>query len=413
MGLGTIGLLFCLFAIICIVRRQFIKKLNFKIDIFFTLSLLLHLMWMIVVILLDGQYQYLVYDDESYYHVAMGTIYIVDGDNLYNYILKFIYDAFGQSSFNGRLVNMFVSLMTIYPLAYLEKELNHETRFGATIFFALSPFQIFISFFEIKDIILMFTYVSAYALTKMMKKDQEKSLGLLIQFMFFCAISEGIRSGMGIIPIAIFILDRLRIGVGISKIQRNISGFIFIILFSTIIYTYFQDYILSQSIRIDNYQKWIFTQFGSTSIYNKFIITDIKDIWKLPICFILYAVQPLNALDGSSRFFGEWGMFAKLIDVPILLMSIRWLHVFVKKEGVYSLMFIIPYTFVSAVNLSNARQGFFLYPIMYLINFYGFSKANSYTASNKILKVINSPCFNKMVIGGLYISWLFIVIIRS
>ena len=126
----------------------------------------------------------------------------------------------------------------------------------------------------------------------------------------------------------------------------------------------------------------------------------------------MYALQPLNALDGSSRFFGEWGMFAKIIDVPILVMAIRWLYVYVKKEKIYSLIFILPYIFVSGVNLTNARQGFFLYPIMYLMCFYGFSRMDGYNGKNSIVRIINSSGFTYALVGTLYVLWLFVIIMR-
>ena len=411
--IGTIGLIVCLCVFIYAIREQVTKDIEQRIDTLLLFALLLRIIWMIVVVFLEEKMQFFVYDDETYYHVAMGSVAIADGDNFYNYILRFIYDVFGKTSLNGRLTNMFASIATIYPLAYLEKSLNEETKFGATTFFAVSPFQVFISFFEIKDIILMFAFVSSYAVLNSIRKRGRISVALIIQIAILCAISEGIRSGMGIIPIAILLFDRVRRGIGANRIQRIVSGIVLIGAFALIVWIYFQDYILSQSVRVEKYQKWIFTQFGSTSFYNKFVVTGIQDVWKLPFCFVLYALQPLNALDGYSRFFGEWGMFAKIIDVPILVMAIRWLYVYVKKEKIYSLIFILPYIFVSGVNLTNARQGFFLYPIMYLMCFYGFSRMDGYNGKSSIIRIINSSGFTYLLVGTIYVLWLFVIIMRA
>ena len=411
-GLGTLGLCFCLLFCLWVVRNQVSRGIEHNIDAIVLLAIFLRIIWMIAVISLENKMQYLVYDDESYYRIAVNSLNIAEGQNIYNYILRFIYQTFGKSTFNGRITNVLASVATLYPVAYLEKSINSETNYGATTFLALSPFQVFISFFEIKDIILMFTFVSSYAVLNSFKQKGKIPVLLIIQLAILCVVSEGIRSGMGVIPIAILLFDRARKGIGANRIQRIVSGLFLIGAFTLIVWIYFQDYILSQSVRVEKYQKWIFTQFGSTSFYNKFVITGIQDIWKLPFCFVLYALQPLNALDGSSRFFGEWGMFAKIIDVPILLMAIRWLYVYVKKEKIYSLMFILPYIFVSGVNLTNARQGFFLYPVMYVMCFYGFSQTNSYLGENRILATFNSKSFNQIIVGMLYIVWLFFVVQR-
>ena len=50
------------------------------------------------------------------------------------------------------------------------------------------------------------------------------------------------------------------------------------------------------------------------------------------------------------------------------LIGARWLTVYVRKEKLFSLLFLLPYAFVSGINLTNARQGFFLYPY-YVFNY--------------------------------------------
>lgn len=407
--LGTIALIVILCVSILLVRRKFFVEIGAKIDRLLVLTIILRLIWMFVVIFSEHKMTFFVYDDESYYRMAMGENFS-DTSNLYTYFLRWLYDVFGQSSLNGRLVNMAFSIMTIYPLAFLEKEMSNDCHYRATKFMALSPFQIFISFFEIKDIILMFTFTTSYAIIKSFSK--KISVSNIAELILLCVISEQIRSGMGAIPILLLFIDKTKNGIGTTKIQRFFSKVVGLGMCIPIIIFYFQDYILDQSMKIEQYQTWIFTQFSSLSIYNQFVITQIQDIWKLPFCFILYAMQPLNALDGSSRFFREWGMFAKIIDVPVLLMALRWLVEYIKKEKIYSLMFIIPYAFVSGINLTNARQGFFLYPIMYLICFWGYERSETYDGNSSLIRIINSKIFACILWMSLYIVWILFVIIR-
>lgn len=127
---------------------------------------------------------------------------------------------------------------------------------------------------------------------------------------FLCFISEQIRSGMGAIPIVLLVIDKVKKGIGATKLQRMFSCIIIAGICVAVLLFYFGDYILEQNTRIEKYQEWIFTQFSSESMYNRFVITGIQDIWKLPFCFILYAFQPLNTLDHSyfsSIFFSPKG----------------------------------------------------------------------------------------------------------
>ena len=167
--IGTIALVMILCVCISLVRRKFFVETGDKIDTLLVSAIILRLIWMIVVIFLENEMTFLVYDDENYYHTAMGANFDPN-TNLYAYFLRWLYNTFGQSSLNGRIVNLAFSTMTIYPLAYLEREMCDECYYKATRFMALSPFQIFISFFEIKDIILMFLFTSAYALIKQLNK---------------------------------------------------------------------------------------------------------------------------------------------------------------------------------------------------------------------------------------------------
>ena len=328
--MGTFVLAMILLLLITLIRHKFYLNTNTNIDTILLFAIIVRLIWMIVVIALEDRMTFFVYDDETYYRTAMGAPYGMYS-NLYTYFLRWLYNTFGQSSLNGRIVNLAFSVMTIYPLAYLEKSFNDFTDFKATTFFALSPFQIFISFFEIKDIILMFTFTASYALIKHLKIAV--STVDIIELSFLCFISEQIRSGMGAIPIVLLVIDKVKKGIGATKLQRMFSCIIIAGICVAVLLFYFGDYILEQNTKIEKYQEWIFTQFSSESMYNQFVITGIQDIWKLPFCFILYAFQPLSTLDGSKRFFGEWGMFAKFIDVPVLLMALRWLTVYIKRKS--------------------------------------------------------------------------------
>ena len=407
---GTLMLVAILLMFIALVRHKFYLNTNINIDKILLFAIIARIIWMIIVISLEYKMTFFVYDDENYYKTAMGAPYGVNS-NFYTYFLRWLYSIFGRSSLNGRIVNLAFSVMTIYPLAYLEYSMDESTNFKATVFLALSPFQIFISFFEIKYIMMMFSFTASYAIIKHLQN--ENSIADSLELLLLCLLSEQIRSGMGAIPILLLLMDKAKNGIGATRRQKLFTRVFVVGICAAVVLFYFGDYILEQSTRIEKYQKWIFTQFSSESMYNQFVITGIQDIWKLPFSFILYALQPFNVLDGSNRFFGELGMFAKFIDVPVLLMALRWLIVYIKKEKILSLMFLLPYAFVSGINLTNARQGFFLYPIMYLICFYGYSQTDTYTGNSILVRMLNSKTTTIFIWAVFYVLWFFVLIMRT
>lgn len=371
--IGTIyliiaGMLFLLI-VRAICRNDVIEEQIGIIDKCVIISLFIHAIWAFIVDYLSHMgYQYLVMDDETYHKFAMGLIKykeLTDG-NIYHLFLNLLYRIFGKTTANGRIANLFFSVATIYPLAIIEKRLNNETKYNGTRFYAFSPFIIFISFFEIKDICLTFLFISSYALVK--KLTEKLSLIHIVLLLFICAVSEQIRDGAGVLPIAILVLSRIRL-LGVNNNQRKVFGIISTIIVLGMAIYIGRDYLQYGNYRVEQYKRWIVNQFSSSSIYSKFVITKLTDIWKIPFCFLLYTLQPLDMLSGNMRFFSEFGMIAKFIDVPVLFFSVIFIPKYIKKEKWSSLFFIIMYVFTSCVNLTNARQGFFLYPIMYLIFF--------------------------------------------
>jgi hypothetical protein len=408
--LSIIGILFVLL-VRTICQKDVLGEQIGQIDKFMLVSLFVHILWAFAVDLLShAGYQYLVWDDETYHSFAMGSMYSADiGSNLYSYILRFLYSTFGNTTVTGRIANLFFSVATIYPLATIEKRLNTETHYSATKFFAYSPFIIFISYFEIKDIILTFMFISSYAIVK--RLTEKNSIPYLAVLIALCVISEQFRAGTGVLPIAILVLSRLR-GPGSNKVQRRVFAVISTAIVLAIIIYIGQDYLQFGLYRIDRYQRWIFTQFSSDSLYSRFVVTQFADIWKIPFCFILYTLQPLDLLSGNMRYLTEFGMIAKIADVPILFFSILLLPRYIKKEKWNSLFFIVFYSFTSCINLTNSRQGFFLYPIMYLIFFDSFLSFESQEEHADGSLIYRNGHIWKLAVESFYFIWILFVLYR-
>ena len=281
------GILFLLL-VRAVCRNGVIKEHIDLIDKFVLISLFAHIAWAFVVdALAKAGYEYLVKDDETYHRFAMGLIQYkeLSEKNIYHLFLQFLYSIFGQTTVTGRITNLFFSVATIYPLATIENRLNKTTKYAATRFYSFSPFIIFISYFEIKDVCLTFLFVSAYALVK--KLTDKLSIIHLVLLIAICVFSEQIRNGTGTLPIAILILSRLRF-LGVNKKQRRVLGIICTIVVIGIASYVGRDYLQYGNSRVDQYQRWIVTQFSSGSLYSKFVIRKITDFWKIPFCFCYY-----------------------------------------------------------------------------------------------------------------------------
>lgn len=409
--LFIIGVLFILVVrVIC--QKDVIGEKIGLIDKYMLVSLFVHIIWATLVDICSHYgYQYLVWDDETYHGFAMGTINDMSlyGTNLYYGLLRVLYSVFGKTTVTGRLTNLFFSVATIYPLSTIEYRLNSETKYSATRFFAYSPFMIFISYFEIKDIMLLFFFVSAYALVK--RLTEEINVLYLLLLVAICVLNERFRSGSGVLPIAVLILSRIR-GLGSNKVQKRLFIAISTVIVIAVALYIGQDYLQYGIYRIDRYQNWILRQFSESSIYNKFVITKITDIWKFPFCFLLYSLQPLDMLLGNMRFYSEFGMIAKIVDVPVLFFSILFLPAFVKKEKWNSLFFLIFYAFNSCINLTNARQGFFLYPIMYLMFYDSFLTIKQNDHEDGVRTIYRNEHNWRLFVNLFYIVWVLFVLYR-
>ena len=386
-SVGTFGLIIVLLTALLLIRNLAHKTLGISLDTLLILALLLRILWAIIVIMLEDKgLRYFVYDDETYHLFAMGERW-VDSLNGYHVFIDYIYNLFGHSSLNGRLVNLFFSLYTFYPVAIIEYNMTNGESMLATKLTALSPFMVFSSFFEIKDIGLMFFYTCLYAI---INQHQGKiSVKQAVMLLIIAVFSESLRHGAGVLPIGIFVLNFCLKGIGTSKLQRILTATIEIFIGVFMVLYVGMDYITELTVTLDRYQRWIVTQFSEYSVYNWFVVTSPVDIWKLPFCFLLYVMQPLDLLDGSGRFFAEFGMVAKVFEVPILLMSIVFLPKYIKQEKWASLILILPLAFLSGVNLTNAREGLYLYPLLYIVFSSGLNNMNMQQCKNVVTKTYN------------------------
>lgn len=371
---GTPLLIMLLFCCMYMVRMWVCKNSNGlhikKVDNIVFFACFFRCIWAIIVVAAeDLGFTFFVYDDETYYRFAMRYIsesQMIYQDNTYRFFLRWIYDSFGRSALNGRLTSMFIVLTAVYLVAFAENMiLKERNRYTATKLCAFSPFMVMVSFFEIKDIAALFLLIAGYALIK--KFENTKKKATFVAIVVVGLLNEGIRSGTGALLVAAGIITAIPIRRDAAKSKRILSIIcIAITIIVAVLWAAKSELIDTYLWKISQYQKWIRTQFSSNSIYNWFVIDDWKQIWKAPLSFALYALQPLNGLTGEKRFFGEFGIFARVIDVPVILMTLLFIVKYIKQEKGNSIIMLTQYALLSCVNLTNVRESIALYPLFYI-----------------------------------------------
>lgn len=313
---------------------------------------------------LAGPYPFAVFDDEQYHLLAMGMQALREPTS-YSTFLSYVYLVFGASSLNGRLVNVILGVAAVYPLAYIERIVVGRDSRVATWLYAVVPFQIFWTAFEVKDVALVLVYLWAYAV--LCRWSSAKASASSVACLAVLALlTEQLRTGMGVLILLVAALQYLDSSARRPRVLRIAVGAAVlgavVLLASAEASVYFYatiDY-------LSDYQEWVPTQFSDSSIYSLLLIRDVGDLWKVPICMVVYALQPITGLAGSGRLFIDYGWVLRAFDVGVQIAGLVVAPVVLRRERARALLFLVPYMFVSCVNLTNARQGTFLLPMIYL-----------------------------------------------
>lgn len=364
------------------VFRRHSKRKDYRaLDLIFLGAIAVRLAFLVGCLLLyGGELPSFVYDDQTYYQYAAG--YISESDlyelGFYHVFLKGLYDVFGISSINGRLLNILLASATVYSVGYIEEHLSGEESLLATKLYAFMPYMFFSSCFELKDIFALFLYITIYALLLGFSEHADKAL--LFIAIPLMIVAELVRSLAGVLPAMLFLYASFNRHSNMSRVERGIIGAVIVIplaLMALLIFpSTWQGYITT----LNQYQRWISTQFSATSFYNFFLLRTPIDVWKIPFSIALYLLQPFSFLDGSGRVFFELGGILKIIDIPVVCLSIVWLPRYISREGARSLMLLIPLAFLACVNLTNAREVIYIYPFIYLIFSMGWSQTGERAA---------------------------------
>jgi hypothetical protein len=412
---GTV-ILILIGIIIAVIHDLAVKKATgsetiIRIRLLVLLALGIRIVWYILYFgYISGHYPFAITDDYNYHIVAMHNFSSLrEGRNNYGTFLVYLYHFFGASSLNGRILNFVVSVIAVYPLAYLESTFPAlNKKFLATKLYCCVPYMVIIASFEIKDVMTLLFYISGCAVIRRMLLGEK--WGLVPLLVLFGALTELMRIGMGILLGVTFICGLL---VENRKVERKKKatlivlsiGAIFLLayfLVSKLLPGYYEQVLgmLEQYIRGRN------RIIDNGSLFNFLTIKSWKEIWKVPLDLLFFVLLPYSG-EHTGRFVLDFGAYLRLADVPICLAGLCWLLRNISKFGVLTICILVPYVYLACFQIVAYRELIFIMPLIYLCSanwFYSNRSSRVLVAERKTIYM------SQFLLSGSYVVWTFVVI---
>lgn len=380
-----------------------------KIEKFVLYAFAVRLFWYFVYLgfIADG-YPFMVSDDYSYYYTAARNyLNLEEGRNNYQTFLTYLYHFFGVSSLNGRIVNLFASALTTYPIAYLDRTINGDRgRFLATKFYCFVPYMVVISSFEIKDILTMLFFISACAVMQNMILGKAEHKWILLAL--FCFLTEWMRNGMGLLIVVSYIGGMLLKHFGKERDHKalwKLFGVIFLVFLAVlsieflISTAYFQE--ISELLEL--YMLGRDEMISSGSFFDFLTIHSIGEIWKVPLDLVFFIVLP-NASENTGRFLLDLGIFFRVFDVPVSILGIYWLVRKFSEFGMLAICVLVPYCYLACFQIVAYREVIFILPLIYIAAFHALLESQRSRINVKLSRKVKIS-FRSFAVCIMYLVW--------
>jgi len=263
-----------------------------------------------------SQDAFLLADDKMYYAIARKSSenLLFNWESVYGSyyikILEIIYRIFGEHTINGRLINIFLSLLLIIIFYKFDEDINIYLKEKILKFMIFFPELAFFSLFEFKDYIFsFFLCLSMFLLFKSYKATNIflKLIFIIISF-GLSLINSYIRIG---VPIYFFIFGVIAyLIISLKKGNAiNIKPILFLMLIFVVGFLFFQvkDFLVANeyghflgiSGKINLYFSTLELRKEASNLMKYFIVDSKMQIYKLPISFVLLPYSPINFFDTS------------------------------------------------------------------------------------------------------------------
>ena len=361
-------------------------------------------------------------DDKTYYIIARNNSenLLLSWQGIYgNYyfkILEIVYRIFGEHTINGRLINIFFSLLIIIIFYKFDKDINiylKEKILKVLIFF---PELSFFSVFEFKDYIFCFLLcLSIFLLFKSYKtRNIFLKLTLIIISFALSLINSYIRTG---IPIYFFILGVIAYLIIYIKKEniitiRPITIFTLIFVVSLLFFQFKGISLNSKQgnyygtiSKVNSYFNSLETRKESSNLMKYFVIDSKKQIYKLPLSIILLPFSP-SVVNFPIKV--NMLIFSILRIITFLVYFYFVINLFSLKLKMknydFYFLFLPSFTILIMFTVTNAgitRHYFFMLPfIVYLFSKYiNFNKSLLFMISG--MAICSIYLFTYLIYGNL------------
>jgi hypothetical protein len=316
-----------------------------------------------------------VWDDLLYHELARshGNA-VIESGNFYFGLLSFAYGLFGDTTLVGRMINIALSSLCIYPVALIFCHLNIKKAYikMALLIFSIIPSMAAWSIFEIKDIIIQFALLASIGIYITQVNNKSISICAVFALLLMGYVLEKSRSGAGLILLISLILQLLKDLkikghlTNISRVSLSLSAILIIVLLNHT--GVLGAPIESVPTKLQQYRTWNYRQIQEGVFRDRLIVSNVGQIWKLPVSFIAYLISPIPRIDLSPQlpFMIEFGGIIKAFEFPLLIAGLLLIFNIVKRLGYLVLPFIFPLLFLVLYNPTNWRQGVAYMPIFYI-----------------------------------------------
>lgn len=370
---GTLWLmLLCI--VISIMYRGYVtpffeKSDRKRVDSIFFAAISVRVIWYLIYFaFIVDSYPFMITDDYNYYFRAVAASASPSlGRNSYQIFLNYLYLFWGASSFNGRLVNFFASVLCVYPIAYIDRAINYQSsKFTATKMYCCFPFMITICSFEIKDILSMFFFTTSCMILMGLQREKKNRI---ISFVFFCIMSELVRSGMGLLVLGVYgcIIFHQKLGGTSAHKGKKTFAYVCVItlILVMVVVLMSTEYYSDTMSLLGQYTAGRDKSISSGSLFDFLTIHNINEIWKLPLDLLFYIMLP-NSSEHVGRFMLDFGVYFRWFDVPVTILGVYWMIRKCKKFGLYSLCVIVPYVYLACFQIITFREVIFIVPLIYI-----------------------------------------------
>ena len=204
------------------------------------------------------------YQETSFFHNQIETTSI-----LYNLILKSFYQIFGYSAFNGRLLSAVISILSIFSIIYLDKQINKNYSYIFSAF--LISLNIFLIGYsqELRNYSLFFLTTSLTLIYFIKYSDNTNNIRNLFIFSIILFINILVHPYGLILLFSIFFYELLKAYFKKKTSILMIASLIIILMLSSIFY---YQLFVSTSILETDYWGWL--KNPSLSFYTNFYFSN-------------------------------------------------------------------------------------------------------------------------------------------